>query len=243
MQWKTKQGYDLERMEFMNSYKLGNLRIVDLSKMLDPKTETRRCHLTRFNTGGPIPDFHTIIDITSHLGTHCEGPYHHDENWPSIADLPMNTFMGRAIYVVFKDVKPRSYLTPAILDTYCAPMMKKDDIVIIDSPYRILPFTELTNTDQDQRLLVNGDTAVWFRDHGAKCIGFGNGVSIENRNEDVKPFHDVLLAKNIVFLEVLQHLDELREDTFFMSYVPLPIKGLDSCPVRAYAIEGLEEFK
>lgn len=38
---------------------MGNFRIVDLTKTLDPATETRRCHLFRFNTGGPIPDFHT----------------------------------------------------------------------------------------------------------------------------------------------------------------------------------------
>ena len=61
-------------------YKMGNLRIVDLTKVLDPKTESRRCHLIRYNTGGPIPDFHTALDLTSHLGTHCECPYHHFED-------------------------------------------------------------------------------------------------------------------------------------------------------------------
>ena len=32
-------------------YEMGNLRVIDLSKILDPATETRRCHLFRFNTG------------------------------------------------------------------------------------------------------------------------------------------------------------------------------------------------
>ena len=73
-------------------------------------------------------------------------------------------------------------------------------------------------------------------------MGFGDGVSIENCNEDVKPFHDILLAENIIFLEVLKNLDQLQKRVFFMSYAPLPILGLDSCPVRAYAIEGLSEF-
>ena len=58
-------------------YELGNLRVVDLTKELDPETETRRLSLDRFNTGGPIPDYHTHMDITSHLGTHVECPYHH----------------------------------------------------------------------------------------------------------------------------------------------------------------------
>ena len=227
----------------MSVYQMGNLRIVDLTKVLDPKTETRRCGLTRFNTGGPIPDFHTIMDLTSHLGTHCECPYHHDDNWPSVADLPLTTFMGRAIYVNFNDtVAPCTHITAADLDHATAGKIQEGDIVIIDSCYKIPPFTALTNTEADKRLLVGPESANWFRDHKVKCVGFGDGVSIENSNEDVKPFHDILMAENIVFLEVLQNLEELQSEVFFMSYSPLPIKGLDSCPIRAYAIEGLAEF-
>lgn len=52
------------------TFALGNgLKVIDLTKPLDPKTESRRCHLIRYNTGGPIPDFHTAMDLTSHLGT------------------------------------------------------------------------------------------------------------------------------------------------------------------------------
>ena len=51
----------------MSVYELGNgLRLVDLTKVLDPATESRRCHLIRYNTGGPIPDFHTALDLTTH---------------------------------------------------------------------------------------------------------------------------------------------------------------------------------
>lgn len=224
-------------------YNLQGLRVVDLTKPLDPATETRRCHLFRFNTGGPIPDFHTIMDLTSHLGTHAECPYHHDDNWPSVAELPLTTFMGRAIYVDFKDtVAPRTHITAADLDRATAGLIKEGDIVIIDSSYKIPPFTPATNTEADQRLLVGEESAIWFRDHKVKCVGFGDGVSIENCNEDAKPFHDILMAENIVFLEVLKNLEKLNSKVFFMSYSPLPIYGLDSCPIRAYAIEGLAEF-
>ena len=227
----------------MSVYQMNNLRIVDLTKTLDPATETRRCGLTRFNTGGPIPDYHTIMDLTSHLGTHCECPYHHDDNWPSVADLPLTTFLGRAIYVDFKDtVAPRTHITAGDLDRATAGKLREGDIVIIDSAYKLPPFTSMTNTAEDKRLLVGEESALWFRDHKVKCVGFGDGVSIEISNEDVKPFHDILMAENIVFLEVLKNLEELKSHVFFMSYSPLPIKGLDSCPIRAYAIEGLAEF-
>lgn len=224
-------------------FDLGNgLRLVDLSKHIDPETETRRCHLHRFNTGGPIPDFHTNVDIMTHLGTHCECPYHHDDNWPDVLALPLNTFMGRAVVVDFKDsVPPRGHITAADLDR-AAVKVKEGDIVIIDSDYRMAPFTPETNGPKDKRLLIGAESAGWFKEHKVKCVGFGDGVSIENSNEDVKPFHDILMAENIVFLEVLKNLDKLTRDVFFMSYSPLPIKGLDSSPVRAYAIEGLKEF-
>ena len=167
------------------TFALGNgLKVIDLTKPLDPKTESRRCHLIRYNTGGPIPDFHTAMDLTSHLGTHCECPYHHDDNWPSVAELPLTTFMGRAIYVDFKDTLPhRKHISAADLDKATEGWVKEGDILIIDSSYKLDPFTPDTNTDKDQRLLVNGETAQWCVDHKIKCVGFGDGVSIENCNE------------------------------------------------------------
>ncbi|EOS37823.1 cyclase [Lachnospiraceae bacterium] len=222
-------------------FKMGNFRIVDLTKPLDPAAETRRCHLFRFNTGGPIPDFHTIMDLTSHLGTHVECPYHHHDDWPSAAELPLDCFMGRAVYLEF-EAEPNSYITKELLDRACAEKVREGDILILDSPYKLQPFTPDTNTEKDKRLFVNGETAEWMVEHRIKCVGFGDGVSIENCNKDVKAFHDICMAENIVFLEVLKNLDRLESQVFFMSYSPLPIMGLDSCPVRAYAIEGIKEL-
>jgi len=226
----------------MNSYKMGDLKVIDLTKVLDPKTESRRCGLTRFNTGGPIPDFHTIMDLTSHLGTHVECPYHHNDDWSDVESLPITTFMGRAIYVNITHMKSNEKIKGYDLEKACGNRIKEGDIVILDSPMKLAPFTQASNTGDDKRLFICRETAQWLKEKKVKCVGFGDGVSIESNNEDVKAFHDVLMEVNVVFLEVLKNLEELSVDTFFMSYSPLPIKGLDSCPIRAYAIEGLIEF-
>lgn len=233
----------MEEKNMQTVYDLGNgMRLVDLSKLVDPATETRRCKLFRFNTGGPIPDFHTNVDIMTHLGTHAECPYHHNDNWPDVTGVPLTTFVGRAVYVNFHDsVAPNTHITAADLDR-AATKVREGDIVIIDSDYKLNPFTKDTNTEKDKRLFVNAETAEWFKAHKVKAVGFGDGVSIENCNEDVKPFHDILLAENIIFIEVLKNLELLQKDVFFMSYAPLPIVGLDSSPVHAYAIEGIKEF-
>lgn len=166
----------------------GGLRLIDLSKLVDPATETRRCKLFRFNTGGPIPDFHTNVDIMTHLGTHAECPYHHDDNWPDVTGLPLTTFVGRGVYVDFKDtVAPYTHITAADLDRE-ASKVREGDIVIIDSSYKLEPFTSATNTEVDKRLLIGEESANWFKEKKVKAVGFGDGVSIENSNEDVKPF-------------------------------------------------------
>ena len=222
-------------------YEMDGLRVVDLTKTLDPKTETRRCWLWRYNTGGPIPDYHTIMDLTSHLGTHCECPYHHDDSWPSVAEMPLTSFLGRALYVVL-DLPANHQITGEDLERAIGDRVREGDVVLLDSPHKLPPFTPATNGPDDHRLVVGENSAKWFAAKKVKCVGFGDGVSIEDCQENVKPFHDILMAQNIVFIEVLKNLEMLRADTFFISYSPLPILGLDSCPVRVYAIEGLAEF-
>ena len=222
-------------------YEMDGLRVVDLTKTLDPKTEMRRCWLWRYNTGGPIPDYHTIMDLTSHLGTHCECPYHHDDSWPSVAEMPLTSFLGRALYVVL-DLPTNRQITGEDLERAIGDRVQEGDVVLLDSPHKLPPFTPATNGPDDHRLVVGENSAKWFAAKKVKCVGFGDGVSIEDCQENVKPFHDILMAQNIVFLEVLKNLELLRTDTFFISYSPLPILGLDSCPVRVYAIEGLAEF-
>ena len=157
----------------MSACDLGNgLRVIDLTKQLDPETESRRCHLFRFNTGGPIPDFHTIMDLTSHLGTHVECPYHHNDNWTDVQGLPISTFMGRAIYVDINHMEANGKIMAEDLEKACGDRIRENDIVILDSPYKIPPFTPLTNTPEDKRLLIGRETALWLKEKKVKCVGF-----------------------------------------------------------------------
>ncbi|SMP52557.1 arylformamidase [Sphaerochaeta associata] len=217
-------------------------KVIDLSKILDPATETRRCKIRRFNTGGPIPDFHTDMDLTTHLGTHVETPYHHNDNWKDVVQLPIEHFLGRCVYLNFTHLAPNSYITADDLEKVCRGRVGKNDVVILDSPHKLPPFTPKTNTAEDKRLFISRETAQWLADIGVKCVGFGDGVSIENSNKDVCAFHDVLMEQDVTFLEVLKNLDQLSEEVFFIAFLPLPIKGIDSSPVRVVAIEGLPGF-
>ena len=157
------------------SYQMGGLRVVDLTKVLDPNTEERRCRLWRYNTGGSIPDFHTIMDLTSHLGTHCECPYHHDETWPSVAELPLTNFLGRAIYAVL-NLPENHQITGEDLEKAIGGRIQPGDTVLLDSPHKLPPFTSATNGPNDHRLVVGESCALWLAEKKVKCVGFGDGV-------------------------------------------------------------------
>ena len=73
-------------------------------------------------------------------------------------------------------------------------------------------------------------------------MGFGDGVAIERSVKDAYAVHEVLMPHDIMFLEVMQNIEELSSDIFLIIYQPMPIKGLDSCCVRAVAIEGVPGF-
>ncbi len=94
--------------------------------------------------------------------------------------------MGRGLYYEFKDHEPLKHISAADLDKAIGDKVKPGDVVILDSIHKLAPFTPETNGPNDKRLLVNGETAQWMVDHQVKCVGFGDGVSIENCNEDVK---------------------------------------------------------
>ncbi len=227
-------------------YEMNGLRIVDLTKGLDPRSEDRRCHVHRYQTGGPIPDWHSELDLTTHLGTHAECPFHHyDLDGLSVGEMDLDKFIGRGVYINFEDKLPENaHITAADLDAIAGDLVKEGDIVIIDSAYQIPPFTKLTNTEVDKRLFVNKETAEWFKAKGVKGVGFGDGVSIENCNDDVAPFHDVIMESGYdgYFIEVLKNLDKLNSKVFFFNCAPLPLLYADSMPVRAYAIEGLPGY-
>jgi kynurenine formamidase len=167
-----------------------------------------------------------------------ETPYHYNDAWKDILDLPVTAFMGRAALLRLA-CAPRSPITKTMLDKAGGGRVRAGDIVVLDSPYHCEPFT---NDPTDQRPYLCRESGEWFVAKQVKCIGFGDGVAIEYSVETACEIHEVVMPRDIMFLEVMRNLDQLRSDVFFLICQPMPIKGLDSCCVRAVAIEGIPGF-
>ncbi len=220
--------------------RVGPYRTVNLTKIIDPATESRRCKLRRhkqvvMGTEG----YHTDIDIMSHLGTHVEAPSHWGDLTKDVMDLPPDHYIGRGVLLELDTCGPRSLITRADLDAAGRGRIRPGDVVILDSPYHAEPFA---GDPDDQRPDLGREAAEWAVQKKIKGIGFGDGVAIENNAPQCEFCHDILLGNDISFIEVMDNIDKLQEDVFLIIYMPLPIRGLDSSPVNVMAIEGVPGF-
>jgi arylformamidase len=219
---------------------LGPYRMVTLSKIIDPATEKRRCVVRRHqaNVLGVV-DYHSDVDIASHLGTHVEAPYHQRDDLKDVVELASERFIGRGVLLRLDTCKPRALITRADLDAADRGRVSAGDVVILDSPYHHEPF--LVSPD-DERPQLSRESAEWFLEKGVKAVGFGDGIAIENNPEHCVAFHEILMPEDVSFIEVLQNLDQLQHDIFLIVFLPLPIRHLDSSPVHVVALEGIPGF-
>lgn len=217
--------------------KVGPFRTVSLSKVIDPATESRRCAVRRHKaTVLGVTGYHSDLDIMSHLGTHVEAPYHHGDAWKDVAQLAADRFIGRGVLLKLDTCAPRALISQADLEAADRGRVQAGDVVLLDSPYHHEPFVE---SPLDERPQLSREAAQWFLDKGVKAVGFGDGVAIENDPEHCTAFHDILITRDVTFIEVLQNLDKLEQDVFMIVFLPLPIRQLDASPVHVMAIEGV----
>lgn len=218
----------------------GPYRTVQLSKIIDPKHERRRCVLRRkpVNVNGVV-DYHTEVDIITHLGTHVEAPYHHGNLTKDVTDLPSDHFIGRGVLLKLDTCEPNALITAGDLDAADRGRVRRGDVLVLDSRFHSEPFVQ---NPRDQRPHLSRESAEWCLAKGVKAVGFGDGICIEKNVEHCVACHDILLGHDILFLEVLKNIELLEADIFLISYLPLPIKGLDSSPVNILVLEGVPGF-
>ena len=219
---------------------LGPYRTVHLSRIIDPANEKRRCRLHRRLTEVlGVSDYHTDIDIVSHLGTHVEAPSHHATLTKDVTALPVTHYAGRGVLLNLSTCRPGSLITTDDLDAADGGKIRDGDVVILDSPYHSPPFEVRKD---DSRPHLSRESAEWFVSKGLKAVGFGDGISIERNVEHCIACHDVMLANDVLFIEVMENIDQIQQEIFFIIYLPLPIRGLDSSPVSVLVLEGVPGF-
>ncbi len=79
------------------------------------------------------------------------------------------------------------------------------------------------------------DGARHLADHGAVLVGT-DSVNIDDIGDRTRPAHTTLLGAQVGVLEHLTNLGALPRDGFELHAAPVPVRGLGTFPVRAYAV-------
>ncbi|HHY45827.1 MAG TPA: cyclase family protein [Firmicutes bacterium] len=208
---------------------LDRYRVVDLSVLCVPGEESRRLALRR----GVIEwDGTTMyeIDTMSHIGTHVEAPSHFYDDGKDVVQLPLSAFFGDAVLIDVKIQQAGQLMDRAFFEARGEGLVQEDDILLLTN-------SSAQYADRPHKPALTTEAARWMVEKGIKMLGFDTSIALGRSREDARAIHDILMSRDITLLEVLGGLDQLRKSRFIFFALPLKIKGLDSSPVRAMALE------
>jgi arylformamidase len=207
-------------------------RVVDLTHVLLPGQEQYTLEVSqRVDRQGPEGDIMKTMYLWSHVGTHVEAPLHFLSDGADTAGIPLERLMGPAVAL---DLRHKEVDEAISLDEIrAAGKIEKGDIVLTwtgrDHQYR-------TPASHDRPYLTEEAVEWLVDDRGIAALGTDSS-GFEVRGVDHHPNHRLLTGAGVPVIECLRNLGGLRSRRVFLLALPLPVAGLDACPVRAIAID------
>ena len=210
-------------------------RIVDLTHVLKPFEEQNTLEVSQRDfRAGPEGDIMCTIYLWSHVGTHVEAPLHFLANGGDTASLSVQQLMGPAVVL---DFRGKGVSEPISLEEF----KQAGDIQEGD---RVLTMTgrheQYGTPASHDRPYIAEEAMRWLvEDRKINCLGTDSS-GFEVRGIDDHPNHRLLTNAGIPVIKCMNNLVGLKKQRVFLIALPWPVVGLDSCPVRAIAIESEE---
>jgi arylformamidase len=163
----------------------------------------------------------TFIQISSHMGTHIDAPYHFIATGKRLDQIPLERLIGKA--TVFEIPAVRS-IGPQELNG-----LKWDGIE------RVLFKTENSKHWQDGSfyqdfVYLEPEGAQFLVERGIRLVGI-DYLSIEKYKAEKHLTHFTLLEKEVVIIEGLD-LSRVGPGEYSMVALPLNLRGTDGGPTR-----------
>lgn len=222
--------------------------IVDLSHALDssltiypgdPKFSS--CpHLTLASDGVNVQ----CITLGSHAGTHVDAPYHFVEDGKKINEIPISTFMGRAIVAdltvhgIGRELRDREEIQWTDLERYEEAMKTQNDAILL---LRTGWSRYWGTQNYFNHPYVSAEAARRIVETGVRLVGIDTLSPDETVVDEAEAagheyaFHKIVLGAGVVIAENLTNLESIQEGSWIVSLVPLKLSGSDGSPIRALA--------
>jgi arylformamidase len=213
-------------------------RLIDLTHVIIPGEGARPISIERVPAPQAVsPDLwyimHRVEMPLNHVGTHIEAPYHVDPEGMDVSEVPLDRLCGSAVILNLTSVAPGETVTEEDLERAAAPAggIGTDDIVFMRFDYDGNPANNRHFTAEAIAYLV---------ERKIKLLGT-DLLGIELPDDDPRLAeqynHHQLMTAGICLIEQLAHLDLLTQSRVDVYALPVPIRGLDSFPLRVIAIQ------
>lgn len=225
-------------------------RVIDISTTVIPGKDPNRPFAIQRHQAADNTYMHDVYRTHSHVGTHVEGGTHFygdEEDEPgtttvsgkqnnnTIADYPLERFYGSGVLFPVTEME----ITAEYCEETIGDDLSQDDIVVVrnDTGNRDdLSLGKAYSPDGPPAPTFTRSGAQWLADHGVKALVLGK-VSLGSDYDENNVFHDILMSEGVVFIELVENLEEITRSRFNVMALPYKVEGLDSSFCRAIVIE------
>jgi arylformamidase len=170
------------------------------------------------------------VSMLTHAGTHIEFPFHHWKDGADAADFPLGRLIGEAVVLDFSAKQAGEAITLDELKAE-AGRIREGDIIFLRTDKDALYRTPDWN---DQPYLTNEAVRWLVEAYHPPVIGT-DAAGFEVPGTDCQPNHLTVFQKNIGMVESATNLAAVGDKRFRVYILPLPIEGIEACPVRIIA--------
>jgi kynurenine formamidase len=178
----------------------------------------------------------TKFTMLTHTGTHADAPCHFVDNVPSIDEIPLNRFFGRAKLFRYKKGLRGQEIT---LEDVVSSGFELDENILFVLATGIAEFAE--KEAYNRIYPVPSEELIGYLIRKRIRCYMTDATSIDLAESENSPNHHQLLGAEIPIVENLRNLHLLPENKpFLISALPLMLTGREGAPCRAVAIPEME---
>jgi kynurenine formamidase len=176
--------------------------------------------------------------LYSHAGTHMDSQLHFGAGPETIDTKPLGQCLGPATVVNLAPCAPRTLLTVAHLGPVASTFTAGESLLLRTDWHRHAADPAVF---RDGLPRISDELAQWCVARRVKILGVEPpSVADVNNLPEVTRIHHLLLGGGVTIVEGLAFLDRLTQTRVLFAALPLKLAAGDGCPVRAFAVEGVE---